>query len=443
MDDLALLGGKPVLRGPLPVYRSMGAAELEAVAAVVRSGCLSGFYGSWGEQYLGGPLVRAFEEAWRHRFGVPYAISVNSATSGLFAAVGAAGVGPGDEVIVPPYTMSATAMAPLVYGAIPVFVDIEPETFCLDPSAVRRAVTSRTRAIIAVNLFGHPAQLGELQRFAHAHDLILIEDNAQGPLAREGEALAGTVGDIGVFSLNYHKHIHTGEGGMCVTRDPLLAQRLQLIRNHGENVVEQLGIEDIANLVGFNYRLTELCAAVGIEQLRTIDEHVGRRETAGESLSAAVQGLEGLTAPVVRPGCRHVYYLWALKLDVGSLGVDRELFSRALAAEGFPHFKGYVQPLYRLPIFRQRLAFGRSGYPFHLSGARYEECVCPVAERLYAKELLCFEPCMYSLDGAALDLLGEALRKVHRHRHELARRCSSLTEMAAPQAAVSSPAPSP
>ena len=156
-DTLAILGGEPVLANALPRRRSIGRPELDAVRRVVESGCLSGFYGSWGPEFDGGPAVKTFEAAWRERFGAAHAVSVNSATSGLVAAMGAIGIGPGDEVIVPPLTMSATVVAPLVYGGVPVFVDVDPETFCLDPALVRRAITERTKAILVVNLFGHPA----------------------------------------------------------------------------------------------------------------------------------------------------------------------------------------------------------------------------------------------------------------------------------------------
>lgn len=421
MDELAIFGGEPVLRDPLPPYQSVGQEELQAVTRVIESGCLSGFYGSWGDEFLGGPMVRAFEQAWGERFGVKHAVSVNSATSGLFAAMGAAGIGSGDEVIVPPYTMSATAMAPLIYGGIPVFVDIEPDTFCLAPQAVRQVITPRTRAILAVNLFGHPAQLIELMSIAEEHGIKLIEDNAQAPLATQDGHYTGTIGHIGVFSLNYHKHIHTGEGGMCVTNDDELAQRLQLIRNHAENIVEPLGIEDLTNLVGFNYRMTELSAAVGLEQLKRIDEHVGKRKRLAQQLTAGVEDLDGLTSPKVRSGCRHVYYVWAMRFDEDIVGVTREQFSQALAAEGFPHFLGYTRPLYLLPIFQKRIAFGSQGYPFNLTTVRYEKGMCPVTERMYEKELICFEPCMYDVNSEQAERLIEAVRKVHAHREELVR----------------------
>ena len=152
-EPLALLGGEPLIKKEPTPYQSMGSAEKEAVARVMKSDCISGFYGSPGDKFLGGEMVREFESAWCERLGSRMAISVNSATSGLIAAVGAAGIGPGDEVIVPPYTMSATVVAPLFYGGIPVFADIEEDTFCMDPIAVQNAITPRTKAIIVVNLF--------------------------------------------------------------------------------------------------------------------------------------------------------------------------------------------------------------------------------------------------------------------------------------------------
>jgi perosamine synthetase len=420
MSKLALLGGEPVITGPLPLYNSIGPAEYRAVEQVLRSGCLSGFYGSWGDQFLGGPMVRTLEEAWCEKFRVRHSVSFNSATSGLFAAMGAIRISPGDEVIVPPYTMSATVVAPLLYGGIPVFADIDEETFCLDPESVRSVITDRTKAILAVNLFGHPAPLSALRSLAEERGLYLVEDNAQGPLAMENDRYAGTIGHVGVFSLNYHKHIHTGEGGVCVTNDDDLALRLQMIRNHAESVVEESGVEDITNLVGFNYRMTELSAAVGVEQLKSAEDHVEKRVRIARGLSQAVSGLSGLTAPAVRTSCRHVYYVWAFRYDEEVAGISRSLFSRALTAEGVPHFVGYVRPLYKLPVFRKRIAFGTQGYPFTLGSTTYHDGLCPVCERMHEKELVCFETCLYDVSDKDLALIAEAIVKVSEQRERLA-----------------------
>lgn len=419
MAELALFGGEPVFSEPVPSYQSIGAEEAAAVVRVVRSGCLSDFYGTWGSQYLGGKNVKDFEAAWCERFGVRHAVSVNSATAGLIAAMGAIGISPGDEVIVPPYTMSATAVAPLFYGGMPVFVDIEEDTFCLNVDQVRKAITDRTKAILAVNLFGHPAALTRLRGLADEFQLALVEDNAQGPLASEQGRYAGTVGDVGVFSLNYHKHIHTGEGGVCVTNNPQLARRLQMIRNHGENAVDAMGIEDITNLIGFNLRLTELCAAIGIVQLRDIDRHVSERRQLAEALTGALAGMEGLVAPLVRPACRHVYYVWAVRILPELLGVSRHWLSRALEAEGFPHGVGYVKPLYYLPVFQRKCAIGRDGFPFNLGNPSYQAGLCPVAERMHDQELIVFEPCRYAVRKDVTAGLIRALHKVYDNRKAL------------------------
>jgi perosamine synthetase len=413
MTKLALLGGSPALNKPLTPYSSMGDEEIEAVNKVARSGRLSSFIGAWCDDFYGGSEIQGFEKEWAERFGCKHAISVNSNTSGLIAALGAVGVSPGDEVIVPPYAMSATVMAPLFYGGIPVFVDIEPNTFCIDPALVRAAITPKTRAILAVDLFGHPAALSELRALADKHGIFLIEDAAQAPLASEAGRYAGTIGHIGVFSLNYHKHIHTGEGGMCCTNDDALALRLRMIRNHGENVVEPLHVEDITNLVGFNFRMTELSAAIGREQLRKIDMLVNERQAIAERLSTELQGLKGLITPMVRHECRHVYYVWCARHDAEVAGVSRATVARALAAEGLPLAEGYVKPLYMLPAFQRRVAIGRNGWPFTLTERRYDMGLCPVAERMDEHELLEFCSCSYQLKQDELTHVIEAFRKVY------------------------------
>lgn len=412
MSNLAILGGTPVIDAPLAPYNRIGEEEVAAVINVVRNGELSGFVGAPGPEFDGGTMVRSLEERWSSLFGVTHSVSVNSATSGLFAAIGAAGIGPGDEVIVPPYTMSATAMAPLVYGADAVFVDIEPETFCLDPEKVQEAITDRTRAIIAVNLFGHPAQLAELRAIADRHDCVLIEDNAQAPLAVEHGRYTGTVGHIGVFSLNRHKHIQTGEGGICVTDDEALALRLRLIRNHGENLADHYGIADHANLIGFNYRLTELSAAVGLCQLEKSAAIIDERERYAQRLTNSLSDLPGLVTPAVREGCRHTYYVWPARFDAETAGTSRDAFARALTAEGVPVNQGYVAPLYSLPVFRKRAADGDD---------RYREGRCPVTERMHFEEELGFGICSFELSDRLIDQIADAFRKVYENLADLQR----------------------
>ncbi len=419
-EALAIHGGRPAVRRPLQPFSGIGRHERAAALRVLDAGqTLSGFYGSAQQRFFGGPEVVALESEWRTRFGVAHAVTMNSATSALIAAMGAIGVGPGDEVIVPPYSMSASAIAPLFYGGIPVFADIEPDYFCISPQTVERAITPATRAILAVNLFGHPAELQRLRTLADARGLYLVEDNAQAVLAAEAGTLAGTVGHIGVYSLNVHKHIQTGEGGVCVTADAELAKRLQAIRNHGENVVEWLEVRNLVNMVGFNFRMSELTAAIGRAQLARLDPLVERVERVSRRLSAGIADLPGLRPPPVRGGCRHNFYMWSVTVDPAVLGTSREAFSRALAAEGFPNAEGYVPPIYLLPLFQQRIAIGGKGFPFTLRDRDYPPGLCPVAEAMHRERLLQFQPVSWEVDDEQAEMLIEAMRKVHRHAARL------------------------
>jgi perosamine synthetase len=420
---LAIQGGSPAVSRPLKPFSGIGVHERDVVLRFLDRGTpLSGFHGSAQPTFFGGPEVKAFEAAWCKRFDVAHAISVNSATSALIAAMGAIGIGPGDEVITSPYTMTATAVAPLFYGGIPVFVDVEADYFCLDVASVERAITPRTKAILAVNIFGHPAELKRLRALADARGLYLVEDNAQAVLAEEDGRLAGTVGHIGIYSLNIHKHIQIGEGGVCVTNDSALAKRLQLIRNHGENVIDWLGVEDLTNIVGFNFRMTELSAAIGLAQLERIDELVERAESIAKRLTDGTSNLAGFTVPSVRAGCRHNYFMWSAKIDPAQLGNSRDALSKALTAEGFPNAQGYVEPIYRIPMFQKRIAIGSSGFPFNLSDRTYPDGLCPVAEAMRDTHLLQFQPVSWDADDEQVEMMIEAVHKVHRHAQALTRR---------------------
>ncbi len=412
MSELALLGGEPIIKDSFKPYKSIGEKEKAAVMEVMDSGCISGFYGSWNDKFWGGEKVQEFEQKWAQKFKVKHAISVNSNTSGLYASMAAIGISPADEVIISPYTMSATAMAPIGYGAVPVFADIESETFGLDPDCVRAAISPRTKAILVTNIFGHAARLKELKAIADEHGIYLIEDNAQAPLGTDDGQYCGTIGHIGVFSLNYHKHIHTGEGGICTTNDDNLAQRLAMVRNHAEAVAAPSGIDDLTNMFGHNFRMTELSAAIGLAQLDDIELHVGRREKLSQTLSKAAADIQGITPPLVRDNCRHVYYVWAAKIDSDILGVSRSIFSKALMAEGLPNFEGYLAPLYMLPIFQKRIAMGRDGFPFNGSDVEYKQGMCPVVEDMKDNKMLGFEPCIYDISDNELLLIQDVFSKL-------------------------------
>jgi len=421
---LAINGGTPVRTTPFPPYVTIGDEEKRAVMEVLDSAVLSKFLGTWSPEFYGGPRVQKLEREWAEYFGIRYAVSVNSATSGLYAAVGATGVGPGDEVIVSPYTMTASATAALVYGGIPVFADIDPETFCLSPASIRERITPRTKAIIVVDIFGHPAEMNEIMQIAREHHLVVIEDAAQAPGAHYHGRNAGTLADMGVYSLNYHKTIHCGEGGMVVTNSDEFAERLQLIRNHGEVVVKNKGVTNLVNMVGFNYRMTEIEAAIASEQLRKLESLVAPRVEAAEFLTREFSGLPGLTPPVVRPNVRHGYYVYAMKYDAAATGIPRKRFVAAMQAEGIPLGEGYVEPIYLQPMYQQRIAFGKDGFPFTYPGYQgkldYERGLCPVTERMHFQELLHGDFCHAGMTHEDLEDIVRAFRKVAENLSELA-----------------------
>lgn len=423
MSKLAVHGGSPVRVRPFPPYITIGEEEKRAVAEVLDSGVLSKFLGTWSPDFYGGPRVQKFEREWAEYFGVKYAVSVNSATSALIAAVGAAGIEPGDEVIVSPYTMTASAACVLVYNAIPVFADIDPEIFCISPETIRQRITPHTRAIIAVDILGHPANMDGIMEVAREHNLTVIEDAAQAPGSLYHDRYAGTLAHLGVFSLNYHKTIHTGEGGMIVTDNGDLAERLQLIRNHAEVVVGDKGVQNIVNMLGFNFRMTEIEAAIGSEQLKKLEQLVRRRVEAADYLTARLEGLPGIKRPTVRPGVRHSYYLYGIRYDQDELGITRSDFVRALKAEGIPMSEGYVEPIYLQPLYQKRIVYGSNGCPFtcqHYTGeVSYERGICPVAERMYYHEMMLGNFCYDGITEADLDDVVDGITKVVEHCGEL------------------------
>lgn len=433
MSMLAINGGQKVRTKLFPAYKTIGDEEIALVTEVLESGVLSRFLGTWHEDFYGGPQVRALEAEWQEYYNVKHAIAVNSATSGLYCAAGAAGVGPGDEVIVSPYTMSASAAAILVYNAIPVFADVEKDCFCLEPDSVEERITPNTRAIVVVDIFGLPYDVERINAIAKKYNLIVIEDAAQAPGAKYKDKWAGTLGDIGVYSLNYHKHIHSGEGGVVVTDDDELAERVRLIRNHAEAVVENKGYNNLINMLGFNFRMTEVEAAIAREQLKKLGPLLKIRRDNVTYLEERLSGIPCLQMPVVRESCQHSYYVHALKFKPDAVDVNRETLINAVKAELMPMELrekegvvigcGYVKPIYLQPLYQQKILYGQQGCPFscplYTGKVDYSPGLCPNCEALHTTEVVTHELMRPPLSKEDLDDVVEAFNKVWRCREEL------------------------
>ena len=415
-NTLAIFGGTKTISKTFSPYNSIGPEEKNAAVKVIESGVLSKFLGVWSPDFFGGPMVQDFERQCEAFFNVKHAIVVNSWTSGLIAAIGAIGIEPGDEVIVSPWTMSASATAILHWNAIPVFADIDKKTFCLDPKSIESNITPFTKAIMVVDIFGYSANMKSIMNLAEKYNLKVISDTAQAPGATYYGDYAGTLADIGGYSLNYHKHINTGEGGILVTNDDAYADKLRLIRNHAEVVVESKGNKDLTNMVGYNFRLGEIECAIGIEQIKKLPKLVEKRQKVAERLTAGLSGLKGLQLPFVESDCSHVYYVYAMVVDTKLLNISNEKIAEALVAEGVTGIGTKYQNIHLLPMYQKKIAFGSKGFPWKSEFCKrdvdYSKGICPVAESLQDDCFLSFGISQFDLEINDIDLIIKAFQKV-------------------------------
>ena len=423
LNELALFGGKKAVEFEFKRYNPIGIEEVAAAKEVIETGVLSKFLGAWSEDFYGGIKVKEFEKDAANYFGVKHAVTVNSWTSGLIAAIGAIGIEPGDEVIVSPWTMCASATSILHWNAIPVFADIEDKTFNLDPESVEKNISENTKAILAVDIFGLSSNMEQIMSIARKYNLKVVTDSAQSPGTKYKGLNTGTLGDVGGYSLNYHKHIHTGEGGILVTNNDEIADRLRLIRNHAEAVVAGMGIKNIINMVGYNFRLGEIECAIGIEQLKKLDGLLHRRQKIAEMLTEKLTSLTGLRLPTVPHGQTHAYYMYPMVLDVDGLGVSREKIITALQAEGVTGLVGGYANLHLLPIFQEKIAYGSKGFPWTSDICKrevsYQKGICPIAESLQDKTYMGFSICLYDLSQADIECITLAFQKVWKNLHLL------------------------
>lgn len=392
-------------RRAMPEQKALtGADEIRAVGKVLASGRLTS---------LSNKIVEEFEKKFAAYCGVKHGVAVNSGTAALHVALAALDIGPGDEVIVPPYTFIATASAVLQQNAVPVFADIDPTTLNLDPDSVERRVTPRTKAIIPVHLFGLPADMRGISRVAKRHGLTVIEDACQAHGAVYHGKKAGSLGRMGCFSFQESKNMTCGEGGMVVTNDAGLAERCRIIRHIGMKAPYQY----VA--LGYNYRLPAMSAAVGLEQLNKLDGfNTHRRRMAKYYREALADTPLGMTKET--PGIFSANHLFPVTFpkQIATDARAMERIREALVAENVPVWWVYPEPINKVEFVRERRVYGNKGCPYTCSfrgkgGGRVDD-ECPTAEDLAARTLaLPTAPCFSeSVARDTVDALKKQLRSM-------------------------------
>jgi len=425
-NKLAINGGSKVINFKLSEYKTIGIDEQKAVKKVLKNGILSKFLASCkadykGNNFSGGKNVLAFEKKIKKLFNVKYAVAVNSWTSGLSCAVGSLDVNPGDEIILPTWTMCGCASSILQWNCIPVFADIEPETYCIDPVDVEKKITKKTKAIMAVDIFGQSSDYKKLKKIAKKYKLKIISDSAQAIYSNYYNKKSGTLADVGGFSFNCHKHIQTGEGGVLVTNNKTIFEKLSLLRNHAEGVIGSMNKSKInqtklVNMIGGNYRMGEIEAAIGLEQLKKLKDKFKSRNIIAKKISNGLKELKGIKTPKIRTKCTHSFYVYPIVFDLNLLKISRNKIYKALLGEGLKCISEGYTNLHLLPIFQKKIAYGKYGFPWKIgkynSKVSYKKGICPTAEGLHDKKFLMLELCMHEFTNHEVDLVIKVFKKV-------------------------------
>ena len=408
--DLAINGGTPVRTTPLPNVNdssghSFGDEEIDLILETLRSGKLN---------YTCGDRVSTLEREFAALFGVKFCTASSSGTAAIHIAVGAIGIEPGDEIIVPPITDIGTVIGILYQNAIPIFADVDPMTMTLDPKDVSRKVTEHTKAIIAVHLLGNACDMDGLLEVAEKHNLYVIEDAAQAYLTEYRGKKVGTIGSISCFSLQQSKHLTSGDGGLTITGNPELAERAKLFSDKGW---KRPLYKDVMFLAP-NYRLSELQAAVAIGQLRKLQFDVKCRRDMAHILTDILADVPGVIPPFVARDVFHSYWQYATMLDREVIKESVFTFGDALIAEGVPCLPGYTrEPMYQYPIFVNQKFYGDSICPYRCKpfgrDVVYQKVICPNAERVLQDVIVIPWNSRYSVQDV-MDI-GLALKKVASH----------------------------
>lgn len=408
---LAKLGGPKAVRTRPAKWIRWDAREKAQLAAAVDQASL--FY--WSGR-APNRQTALFIERFQRACPLSHVVTCSSGTSAVQIAVAAAGIGPGDEVITSPVTDLGTVSGVLFQQGVPVFADLGASTYNLDPAAVERLITPRTKAIIAVHLAGNPCDLDALRALADRRGLILIEDCAQAWGAKSRGRPIGTVGHLACFSLMGSKHICTGDGGVVASNDPQLGPALLKFADKGNDRLEAKFSWDKTAVLAGNHRMSELQAAFGAVQLERLEDIAAKRAALGARLRAALAGIPGVVPPAVAEGDRATYWFFYFRLDLARLTCTRNEFADALRAEGATCAAGYIPvPLYQLPLFT-RHAFFAGRWPIkelRLTEMDYSRVACPEAEAMLATGINC--TLNESMDDALIDETAAAVRKVARH----------------------------
>lgn len=369
VDVPATAGGVPAKQTPFGRQKRYGEEELQELREALEQGSLF---------YAHGAKVRALEQEIARLNGVRFAVSTSSGTASIHTALMAAGISPGDEVITSPITDMGTVIPILFQGAVPVFADVDPHSYVMSPRSVEACVTEKTRAVLAVHLWGNACDLNALREICDRRRLVLIEDCAQSwGCVYKGRGV-GAWGDIGCFSLNEFKHISCGDGGVVVTDDEALGKRLRLAADKCYDRSPDAAVRSPTFLAN-NYRMTELQGAVALAQLRRLDDIVARRRAWCEGLTQRLSGVRGISLPKPTAGCDPSWWFYMMRAQPDVLGVDADTLAGAISAEGVPVWAHYIgQCVYEYPIFADHSAFERGSHAFCTRD--YAKGLCPEAE---------------------------------------------------------------
>lgn len=403
-ESLAIDGGQPTISTPMPRPVRWGEPERQQLAAMIEQKSL--FYWS-------GPQTKLLVERFREQYPLTHVMPCSSGTAAIHIAVAAAGIGPGDEVITSPVTDMGTVIGILYQQGVPVFADLEPHRYTLDPSDVRRKITPRTKAILAVHLCGNPSKLEALKKIADGHKLVLIEDCAQAWGAMYRGKPIGALGHIACYSLNDFKHIGCGDGGIVASNDPCFGPLLQ---RFGDKAYDRAGGGRDPEFLAPNYRISEPQSAVAAVQLTRLPQIAGRRAALGELLSKRLNDIRGICAHEVDSADRCSFWFYLFRIDPAAFTCDRSMFVKALQSEGVPASEGYIaEPIYKYPVFQNHNFFaGR--WPVKelgLTQMDYRTVHCAEAERILAT---CVRTeIKEAMDEAYIELVAQAIRKVAAH----------------------------